>query len=331
MDRNNIALKRRNDESYEDYFVRLFDNKKVYDLNCEDIAQLLNEETGQSYTESAYRKEYAAFNRGRSYERQFSEKGVVTRILSISDLHYPYAKPIKTYAEYAGRVDILQLNGDILDCQAISKFPKTYRISPIEEIIGARQYIIELIEYIRPKKVVVTYGNHDLRLGSYVAKQLDNELQELLPETALSYIFTDGFVHYDRKNRCKIRYDGLCDVFTDIEIEYTDNWWCQIGDTIFCHPKTFSTNPMKTAEKALYWFRNQGLIFKSLVMAHTHRIGSYKIGNTTIYEQGACCETTSMQYSDGLLVNSQKEGFIYICFDKDDCNMEDKTKLISLN
>ena len=73
---------------------------------------------------------------------------------------------------------------------------------------------------------------------------------------------------------------------------------------------------MKTAEKAMYFFRNEGLHFTSLVMAHTHRIGNYAIGNTTIFEQGACCETRQMRYSDGRLVNSQKEGFLYIEQDK---------------
>lgn len=326
-----LDIHRLPDEEYLDYFVRIFENKNIYGLTCNDIAELLNKETGQSYTESAYRKEYAAFNRGRLYERGKVEQGVATRILSISDLHYPFAKPIDTFADYVGRVDVLQLNGDILDCAALSKFPKTYRTSPVEEMIGARQYLIDLIEYIQPKKVIATYGNHDIRLASYLSKHLDNEIQELMPETALEYIFVDGFLHYDRRTRTKIRYEPLCDVFDDIEIEYTGKWWCQIGKTVFAHPKTFSSAPMKTAEKALLWFRNEGMDFNSLIMAHTHRMGSYKIGNTTIYEQGAACDTNQMQYGDGLLVNSQKQGFIYVCLDKDGNNIEESTKLIPLN
>ena len=121
-------VKKQSGESYVDYFVRLFDNKKIYGLTCDQIAELLNAESGQKLGESAYRKEFAAFNRGRSYEREMVERGVATRILSISDLHYPFAKPIQTFSKYVGRVDILQLNGDIFDCQSISKFSKAYRI-----------------------------------------------------------------------------------------------------------------------------------------------------------------------------------------------------------
>ena len=127
--------KKQSGESYVDYFVRLFDNKKIYGLTCDQIAELLNTESGQTLGESAYRKEFAAFNRGRNYEREIAERGVATRVLSISDLHFPFAKPIETFSKYVGRVDILQLNGDIFDCQSISKFSKSYRIPCIEELV----------------------------------------------------------------------------------------------------------------------------------------------------------------------------------------------------
>ncbi len=60
-----------------------------------------------------------------------------------------------------GRVDVLQINGDVVDMQAISKFPKAYRLSPMEELISGRQYLIDLIEMLTPKRIVITYGNHD--------------------------------------------------------------------------------------------------------------------------------------------------------------------------
>ena len=34
--------KKQSGESYVDYFVRLFDNKKIYGLTCDQIAELLN-------------------------------------------------------------------------------------------------------------------------------------------------------------------------------------------------------------------------------------------------------------------------------------------------
>jgi hypothetical protein len=66
-------------------------------------------------------------------------------------------------------------------------------------------------------------------------------------------------------------------------------------------------------------------------MAHTHRIGEYVVGNTTIYEQGTCSDITKQNYNDGKLVNSQKEGFIYMCQDKNGNVIKDKTRLVVLN
>lgn len=297
----------------------------------EELSEYLFGE-GNCFNESEVRKRMYGMKRLiEIIESNQNNAAIANRILSISDVHYPFNKPLDIFNQYIGRVDTLQLNGDILDCFSISKYSKSYRISPVEEMIGARQYIIDLIEMIKPKTVVVNYGNHEVRLGAYLAKNLNNELQELMPETAFDYIFFDGFTHYDRKTKAKIKYEPLVDVFDKINFSYARTWFSQIGDCIFCHPKAFSSALLKTAEKALYWFRNEGYDFKNLVMAHTHRIGSYKIGNSNIYEQGACCETGKMMYGDGQLVNSQKQGFIYLCQDKDGNTIEEYTKLVSLN
>jgi predicted phosphodiesterase len=265
------------------------------------------------------------------YDDYLKNNGVATRILSISDTHVPFQLPIQTYKDYVGKVDILQLNGDIVDMQAISKFPKSYRVSVMEEIILGRQFVIDLIEYIKPKKVSINFGNHELRFQSFLSKNLDNDILELMPKTALELICEDGFHHYDKRNKAKVWYEPLNKVFSDIEIEYTGNWFSQIGKTIFCHPSAFSSTILKTAERALHWFRNEGYTFDSLIMGHTHRIGDYKIGNAIIYEQGAACDTKKQHYSDGQLVNSQKEGFIYICHDSNGCLIDSKTELIRLN
>jgi predicted phosphodiesterase len=265
------------------------------------------------------------------YDDYLKNNGIATRILSISDSHVPFQLPINIFKDYVGKVDILQLNGDIVDMQQISRFPKSYRVSVMEEIIKGRQYIIDLIEYIKPKKVIANYGNHELRFQKYLSKNLDSDLLELMPETVLDLIFIDGFKHYDKRTKTKVEYEPLQKVFKDIEIEYTGRWFCQIGETIFCHPNAFSSGMMKTSERALQWFRNEGYRFTSLVMAHTHRLGEYTIGNTTMYEQGATCDTKQQYYSDGNLTNSQKEGFIYLCQDEHGKIIKDRTKLVVLN
>lgn len=306
------------------------------EVEWSDVAEYYNKYTGQNVTRCTIRKgffllapflEAGAVNPYQNYDGS----SVATRILSVSDFHVPFQLPVSTFEDYIGKVDILQLNGDISDCQAISKFPKSYRVSPMEEIIETRKYLIELIDYIKPKKVVANFGNHDIRFQNYLSKNLDSDLLELMPKTSLELIFVDGFKHYNKRERTKIEYKPLCEVIEDVEIEYTDNWFCQIGKTIFCHPLAFSSGIMKTSENAMNYFRNEGYDFRSLVMAHTHRVGQYEVGNTTLFEQGCCCDTKKQHYSDGRLTKSQKEGFLYICQDSDGEIIKSKTRLVCLN
>ena len=79
---------RRTDEQFDDYFVRLFENKSEYGLSCQEIADILNHEVGAIYGESKWRKEYAAFRRGMQYAIQKSMRGVKNRILCISEQIY---------------------------------------------------------------------------------------------------------------------------------------------------------------------------------------------------------------------------------------------------
>lgn len=326
-----MDFKRQLNEDFDSYALRLYANKGLYNLNSIQIGELLNAESDIKKDESAWRKFYSAMQHGIEYQKRRDKGNICTTILSISDLHVPFQLPVEVLEDFIETVDVLQINGDVCDNQATSKFPKCYRVSPMEEIIETRQYLIDLINYIRPKKVIVNYGNHDLRFQNYLAKNLDTDILELMPKTSLELMFIDGFNHYNKRELTKVWYPPLKEVIEDIEVMYVDNWYCQIGDTIFCHPCAFSNGMMKTAEKAMLWFRNEGFDFKTLVMSHTHRSGQYTIGNTTIYEQGAFCDVRKNNYSDGMLTNSQKEGFICIYQDVKGNTIKDKTKLIVLN
>lgn len=324
----NNLYKKGNNENILEYKIRLCENKSRLNLTWNDIAKLINNETGNNFGESSYRKWYNSFVEGRQYEIRKINKNISYRILSISDLHVPFQLPVYTFSEYVGKVDCLQINGDIVDMASCSKFDKVYRKSPMDEIVEARKYLISLIDYLKPKKVIAIYGNHDIRFERYLSKNIDNDLLELMPKTPLELIFNKGFTRYDKFNQCSIFYEPICDLFKNINIEYIDNWFCTINKILFAHPMAFSSGILKTAEKAMYFFRNEGYDFNTLVMAHTHRIGEYVIGNTTIYEQGCCCDTSKMLYNNGRLINSQKEGFLYICLDKNGEVIRDNTRLV---
>ena len=142
-----MDIQRRENESKFEWELRLCKAKlnKDIDLDWQEIVDLL--ELNIHY-DSLRKMAYGYLK----YDDYLNNNGVATRILSISDTHVPFQLPISTYSEYVGIVDILQLNGDIVDMQQISKFPKAYRVSVMEEMIESRQFMIDLIEYIKPKK-----------------------------------------------------------------------------------------------------------------------------------------------------------------------------------
>lgn len=326
-------LLRDDNETFDDYFVRLFENKSKYELKCDDIASLLNKEKGVSYDESTWRKRYAAFECGRIYERNkvSRDSGVATKILALSDFHYPYAVKVESFKDYAGKVDILVLNGDLQDCQSISAFPKKYRVPFVDELIGMRKYLIELIEYISPKKVVITMGNHENRLLRMLSDRLNPDLLGIMPDSPIDLIVNDGFKNNDRFTKTIVQYTPIKSAFDNIEIEYAGDWHCKIGKTIFAHPKAYSSGMLKTTEKAVNYFLRIDRDFDTCVLAHTHKLGQYIQGGIQMFEQGCCCNPDAAEYTDGKLTIPQQKGFAYICQDSNGAIMFDKCKLIALD
>lgn len=311
-----VNTERMENETFEDYMVRLFDAQRNHQLTCQQVADLLNVYADVKKSETTYRRYYEGFADGRVYENRMLCGECEERILCLGDLHVPFQLPVETFRRYYGRVDTLVLPGDLMDMHSISKFQKTYRISPVEEMILCRDYLLDLIRCVMPKKVIAMYGNHEIRFQNYLSNMLDTDIKDLLPKTPLDLILDDGFSRYDEETGTRVFYEPIRNLADDVTVINAHNWWYQYGSTIFCHPLTFKSGMLKTAEDALLWFRNEGLTFKNLVVAHTHRIGFYVLGNSMIFETGCCCDISKMNYIDGKLVYSQKEGFLSLSYDK---------------
>jgi hypothetical protein len=57
-------INRKQDETVKSYKIRLFKNKDLYDINSQNIADLINKETGDTFNESTYRKWYRSYSEG---------------------------------------------------------------------------------------------------------------------------------------------------------------------------------------------------------------------------------------------------------------------------
>lgn len=320
-----IELQRLENEDFTAWKIRccLAKKRKETDLDWVEIRDMLN----LDISPDQLRKQAVGYEEYDNYINGFNT--VATSILTISDLHVPFQLDYTLLEKYRN-VDILQINGDVIDCQALSKFPKQYRISPIEEMIEGRQYLIDLITYVNPKKVVCNYGNHDVRFSNYFAKNLDTDILQLQPNTSLELIFEDSFKNYDRRSMTKTYYAPLVDVFKDsnIDIQFVDDWKTKIGKTWFVHPLAYRSGILSTADKAKEYLHDVDTdAFDCVVMAHTHSVGDTEKGRIRLIEQGAFCDVNKLRYSDGRLQKPQKMGFALICQDKDGNLIKNKTKV----
>ncbi|MCL1696273.1 hypothetical protein [Lysinibacillus sp. BPa_S21] len=60
-------LKRKSNEEFEDYHVRLFEDMSIHELDSDEVAELLNREYGVNYSESKWRKDYAQYAKWKDY------------------------------------------------------------------------------------------------------------------------------------------------------------------------------------------------------------------------------------------------------------------------
>ena len=319
-------------EKPQSFMLRVGDACVSGDIHWVDAASILNAANGVSYDESTWRKKYKTFREGMEYAHMMASSDVYTNILALSDFHIPYMLPVDIFRKYSGCVDVLVLNGDIFDCHSISSFTNAFHIDLTDEMESGRSYIIDLIQLLHPKKVLVTYGNHEARLMAYLSKHIDPGVAQLLPKTVLDYVFTDGFFKYDRRKCAKTWYEPIVKVFPDIDISYVGDWKVKVGRCWLVHPSSYNSPILKTTERAAQYLNTVDTAgFDTVVMAHTHKVGYTRLGNIDCYEQGALCDVTQMTYRDGTLGMPQKEGYLYIAQDIYGKNIREKTKIESLN
>ena len=323
-----MDLQRREGEDFTAWKIRccLAKKRRETDLDWVEIRDML----GLDITPDQLRKVAVGYEEYDSYIHDGAH--IANRILSISDLHIPFNLPLETFSTYANRVDTLVLNGDIMDCQSISSFTKKYRVDFVEEMVTARQYLIDFITMIHPRKVYVVKGNHEYRMLKYLSDRLHEDLLSIMPDSPLDLIVNDGFKQRDRIHGRESWYCPLAGLFAEsgIDVVYDGNWWVKVGKVIFAHPLSYSSGMLKTTEKAVNFFLRQDREFTSLVLGHTHKLGSYIQGNIAMYEQGCCCQLDQLDYADGKLYLPSQNGFIYMGLDDQGAPIKNQTELIEL-
>lgn len=218
--------------------------------------------------------------------------GPFIKILCLSDIHFPFARMdmLEAILNKHSDADILVLNGDILDSYALSSFSKDKSVALIDEY----QTTFEFVNICRRlfKRVVLTMGNHEIR---------NSKLLNTLSKEVTSYYQPDilrRLANGERLDRDGVLVEKLD--FSNVFYPKTEQWWVQIGKTLFIHPH--SRGSSKPGHTVITWADKfkQRLgqdAFDSIVAAHTHKQYKGVVNSTLLIEQGCLADYMSYTWS----------------------------------
>jgi len=109
-----------------------------------------------------------------SYAETFEPHKVnFSRVLIISDLHFPYQdnKAIETAINYGVKNDVncILINGDLFDFASISRHEKDWRQRTVKDEFDAVRQFLDYLKHKLPKaKIVFKEGNHDERMEKWL-------------------------------------------------------------------------------------------------------------------------------------------------------------------
>lgn len=210
-------------------------------------------------------------------------RGREVKILNIADLHIPFTdfKAVNQVLNEHADANILMINGDLLDLFAVSKFAKDKEVALKKEIEDGREFF-EFVSQ-RFEDVVVTDGNHERRLRSFIINVIPPDMQFLFPNNILQMI-ADGDV---------LKKDPL-----PSNVHLVGSWWVKLFDTIYAHPDNYSSVNMRTVQNTSDHFKLvKNIDHRMCVIGHTHQAGWIVIGGIKLMETGCLCH--EMDYHNG--------------------------------
>ena len=123
----------------------------------------------------------------------------IKRWLVLSDIHIPFHDPValKVALEYAhGECDGVLLNGDTLDCYALSRFEKDPELVDFDGELDGAERLLDSLDSWGAKKIVFKIGNHEARLEKY----LINKAPELLSSRRIRpRLSIESFLDLDKR------------------------------------------------------------------------------------------------------------------------------------
>lgn len=240
--------------------------------------------------------------------RKVQSVGPVKRkILCLSDMHIPFwdKKLVMEVVKEHSDADICVINGDLMDHYSVSKFVRDKYIALIAEYREAEDFVNNVLAKTFDK-VIITKGNHELRLETALCRRMQDTLLWLV-EMDLLHKIAEGH---------KFDPDGdLIEVSPAGNVYYPrgeEPFWTLVGKTVFVHPLDYRAAAMSTAVMANTYFADRMVDFDSLVLSHTHATGCVWSSGRMLMETGCLCLPMDYEKQGKLKYGPQKQGYVVI-------------------
>lgn len=186
---DNPALKRRDDESLKDYEYRICLNRHKYGLSWQDVADILNKERGENWSESKYRKWFSNFHSGVEYAQR---KGIDSKeILDEIELKkielLEERKKLQTLRTEYNRIAREKARRELLFEFVRDAFEK---IEPVEPVVNLTFDNLE-------QEHVLAFG--DIHFGKKF-ESLHNEYSEEIAINRMNALIEDTVRYLDKHN-----------------------------------------------------------------------------------------------------------------------------------
>jgi len=224
-----------------------------------------------------------------------------TRILLLSDIHVPYhnieALTIAINYGKEKKVHAVVLNGDTLDCYALSRYEKDPRKRKFSEELEACRQLLEIIQRELQCPIYFKLGNHEERYEAY----LRTKAPELLGTSEFTLDTLLKFGQYG------------CELIQDKRI-------IKAGHLNILHGHEFGRSVFSPVNPARgYYMRAKA----SVICGHNHQTSEHTENNlegkiVTTWSTGCLCE----MHPQYMPINKWNHGFAYVSVDPSDGSYE---------
>jgi predicted phosphodiesterase len=230
------------------------------------------------------------------------------RIIIFSDLHIPSHQEelILEIVRKNKTVNKIIINGDLLDCQAVSSWFDEDMTILDREMDLAHKLLCKIRE-ITKADIILVKGNHEQRVNRHYA-QYAKAMGTSVVETEILYKLAHGFTLRRRNSKERIEYEPIENV------TYCDARSFQYGDLLVNHPSSFSKNYMQTVTKIYEGkLKDRYPEAKVVVVGHSHQLGMIYIENgIVLIESGCTCYPARYADNDDRPYRVQQYGYVYL-------------------